>query len=219
MKLYTKKEILPIILILAIFAIGLYFWPFLPERVPTHWNIAGQIDGWNSKNFAVFFFPMLIAGLYLLLSFIPLMDPLKTNIELFGHLYFWFKVVFVLFMGMLYGVTIYAGLGNQVNVGLAVMLGIAVLFLFIGLMMPKIKKNYTIGIRLPWTLHSEAVWDKTHQFGGKLFIALAILMVIIAFLPGPWAFGILIGGIILMLVVLIWYSYHEWRVIEGEKKF
>jgi uncharacterized membrane protein len=219
MKLYTKKEILPIILILAIFAIGLYFWPFLPERVPTHWNIQGQIDGWSSKNFAVFFFPMLIAGLYLLLSFIPLMDPLKTNIELFGHLYFWFKVVFVLFMGMLYGVTIYAGLGNQVNVGLAVMLGIAVLFLFIGLMMPKIKKNYTIGIRLPWTLHSEAVWDKTHQFGGKLFIALAILMVIIAFLPGPWAFGILIGGIILMLVVLIWYSYHEWRVIEGEKKF
>ncbi len=217
MKLYTKKEILPIILILAIFALGLYFWPFLPERVPTHWNVAGQIDGWSSKNFAVFFFPILIAGLYLLLSFIPLMDPLKTNIELFSHLYFWFKVVFVLFTGTLYFLTLYAGLGYQVNVGRYVTLGIAVLFLFIGLMMPKIKKNYTIGIRLPWTLHSEAVWDKTHRFGGKLFIALAILMAIIAFLPGPRTFGILIGGIILMLVILVWYSYHEWRVIEKGK--
>jgi len=219
MKLYTKKEILPIILILAIFAIGLYFWPQLPERVPSHWNIYGQIDGWSSKNLAVFFFPALIAGLYLLLSFLPLMDPLKANIELFSHLYFWFKVVFVLFMASLYILTIYAGLGHQVDVGRYVILGIAVLFFFIGLMMPKIKKNYTIGIRLPWTLHSEAVWDRTHQFGGKLFIALAILMAIISFFPGPWAFGILIGAIILLLVVLVWYSYHEWRVIERDRKY
>ena len=219
MKLYSKKEIFPIILILAIFAVWLYFWPQLPERVPTHWGINGEVNGWSSSNFAVFFFPALIAGLYLLLSFLPLMDPLKTNIELFSHLYFWFKVVFVLFTGTLYFLILYAGLGYQVNVGRYVMLGIAVLFLFIGLMMPKIKKNYTIGIRLPWTLHSEAVWDKTHQFGGKVFVALAILMAIIAFLPGPWAFGILIGGIILMLAVLIWYSYHEWRVIEKRNNF
>jgi uncharacterized membrane protein len=147
------------------------------------------------------------------------MDPLKANIELFSHLYFWFKVVFVLFMASLYILTIYAGLGHQVDVGRYVILGIAVLFFFIGLMMPKIKKNYTIGIRLPWTLHSEAVWDKTHQFGGKLFIALAILMAIIYFFPGPWAFGILIGAIILLLAVLVWYSYHEWRVIEKGRKF
>lgn len=235
MKLYTKKEILPIILILAIFGLGLYFYPQLPERLPTHWNIQGQVDGWSSKNFAVFFFPILIAGLYLLMSFIPLMDPLKINIELFSHLYFWFKVVFVLFMGMLYGVMIYAGLGNQVNpapqahacsilwcgvnIKLAVMLGIAVLFLFIGLMLPKVKKNYTIGIRLPWTLHSEAVWDKTHQFGGKVFIGLAVLTAIAGFFPVPYAFWTLIGEIILMLVVLIWYSYHEWRVIEKGRKF
>ncbi|HCX27944.1 MAG TPA: hypothetical protein DHI91_02275 [Candidatus Portnoybacteria bacterium] len=172
------------------------------------------MNGWSSKTFAVYFFPGLILFMYLLLSFVPLMDPLKTNIELFSHLYFWFKVAFVLFMGGLYLMTIYAGLGNVINVGQCVMWGIAVLFFFLGLMMPQIKKNYTIGIRLPWTLHSEAVWDKTHKFGGRLFIALAALMVIISFIKGAYAFWILIGGMILMLAILFLYSYWQWRVIE-----
>jgi len=184
MKLYTKKEIIPIILILAIAALGIYFFPQLPDRVPSHWNVYGQIDGWMSKTFFVWFFPALMAALYLLLSFIPLMDPLKTNIELFAHGYFWFKLIFILFLGGLFGLTIYAGLGHQVDIGRFVLLGIAVMFFFLGLLIPEIKRNYTIGIRLPWTLHSEAVWEKTHKFGGKLFVALAILFAVVAWLPG-----------------------------------
>jgi len=219
MKLYTKKEIFPILLILAIFVVGLYFLPQLPERVPTHWGINGEVNGLSSKTFAIFFLPALIAAIYLLLSFLPLMDPLKKNIEVSANFYYWFKIVFVLFMGALYFVTIYAGLGRQINVGSFVMIGIAILFFFVGLMLPKIRKNYTVGIRLPWTLHSEVVWDKTHKLGGKLFIALAILMVIAAFLPGTFAFGILLGGILAMLVVLIWYSYSEWRIVERGNKF
>jgi len=217
MKLYDKKEILPIVLILVILAIGWYFYPQLPDLVPSHWNVYGEIDGWMSKTFAVYFFPGLILFLYLLLSVVPLMDPLKVNIELFAHLYFWFKVVFVLFMGALYLMTIYAGLGNYVDVGRYVMWGVAALFLLLGLMMPKIKKNYTIGIRLPWTLHSEAVWNKTHQFGGKLFIALATLMAVVSFIKGVYAFWILIGGILVMLVALTGYSYWQWRCLEKDR--
>ncbi len=215
-KLYSKKEIFPILLILAIFAVGLYFWPFLPERVPTHWGINGEVNGWSSSTFAILFFPALMAGIYLLLSFLPLMDPLKKNIEVSASFYFWFKVVFILFFGAVYFSTIYAGLGHQINISRFIVPGVAVLFFFTGLMLPKIKKNYTIGIRLPWTLHSEVVWDKTHKLGGKLFIALAVLMAVVAFLPGPWAFGILIGGIAVMLVILVWYSYNEWRKVEKE---
>jgi uncharacterized membrane protein len=213
MKLYNiKKELFLIILILAIFAVGYYFYPQLPERVPTHW-------GWSSKTFAVFFFPGLLLFIYGLLSALPLLDPLKKNIELFSGLYFWFKAVFILFMGSLYGMTLYAGLGHTVDVGRWVILGIAILFFFLGLMLPKIKKNYTIGIRLPWTLHSEIVWDKTHKAGGKLFIILALLMAIISFFPGALAFYILIGGIILMLLTLMGYSYWQWRLIEQGKKY
>jgi len=110
--------------------------------------------------------------------------------------------------------TLYAGLGYEINVGRYVMWGIAFLFFFIGLMLPEIKKNYTIGIRLPWTLHSEIVWDKTHKFGGRLFIALSVLILLASFLSGVYAFTILIGGIFLMLVILIAYSYMEYRRIE-----
>jgi len=83
--------------------------------------------------------------------------------------------------------------------------------LLFGLVMPEIKKNYMVGIRLPWTLHSEKVWNKTHKFGGKLFIALGIIMAAAYFLPVVYSFWILIGGIILMLVALVIYSYLEYK--------
>lgn len=211
MKLYDQKEILPIVLIIIITAIGAYLYPQLPELVPSHWGINGEIDGWMSRNFAVFFFPSLIMVLYLLMSFLPLMDPHKSNIESFAGWYFWFKVAFVFFMGSLYLMTLCAGLGYKVNVGRYVTLGIAVLFAFIGLALPKMKKNYMIGIRLPWTLHSETVWNKTHKFGGRLFLALAVIVAIASFLPGAWTFGVLLGGIFLLLAILVWYSYSEYR--------
>ncbi len=214
MKLYDKKEALPIALIVIIAIAGWYFYPLLPDLIPSHWNVYGEVDGWMNKSFAIWFFPVLIAALYALLSVVPVMDPLRANIRLFSHLYFWFKVVFVLFMGSLYLMTIWAGLGHELNVGQLVMWGVAILFFFLGLMMPQIKKNYTIGIRLPWTLHSEKVWDKTHKFGGQLFVALAILMVLVSFLKGACAFWILIGGIILLMLTLVIYSYWEYRKIE-----
>lgn len=214
MKLYDRKEILPILLILAIGILGFYFYPQLPERVPTHWNVYGQADDWSSKTFAVYFLPGLILFLYALLSVFPLIDPLRKNIESFAGLYYWFKVAFILFMGAMYGATLYAGLGRPVNMQMLVMLGIAALFLFIGLALPKIKKNYTIGIRLPWTLHSEVVWDKTHKFGGQVFIGLAALMAVLAFIKGVYAFVILIGAIFLTLAALMVYSYLEYRKLS-----
>jgi len=217
MKLYTKKEILPIILILAIAAAGIYFFPQLPDKIPSHWNVHGEIDGWMAKTFFVWFFPALIAAIYLLLSFVPLMDPLKKNIELFARGYFWLKLFFVFFMGGLFGLTIYASFGHQINVGRFVLLSVAVLFFFLGLLIPKIKRNYTVGIRLPWTLHSDEVWEKTHKFGGKLFIALAVLLAAVAWLPGTWAFGLMLGGLFLILIILMGYSYWQWRILKKER--
>lgn len=216
MKLYTKKEILPLILIFFISLLGFYFYPQLPEKIATHWNINNQADGWSSKNFAVFFFPALTLVLYLLLSFIPLLDPLKKNIETFATPYFWLKTFFVLFFGLMYFLTLFTGLGHQVNVGRFVILGIAVLFFLIGLILPKVKRNYTIGIRLPWTIHSEAVWDKTHQLGGKIFVGSAVLMALCSFFSGKTAFLVFLTVIFLSLISLALYSYLEFRKIEKD---
>ena len=211
MKLYDKKEVLPIALIIIIAAIGAYLYPQLPELVPSHWGINGEIDGWASRNFAVFFFPALILGIYLLMSFLPLMDPHRANIESFAKWYFWLKVAFLIFFGLVYFMALWAGLGHPVNVGRLVSLAIAALFAFIGLILPKVKKNYMIGIRLPWTLHSEVVWKKTHKFGGRLSLSLGIVVAIASFLPSTWTFGVLMVGIFLLLATLVWYSYYEYR--------
>ncbi|MBU2036958.1 DUF1648 domain-containing protein [Patescibacteria group bacterium] len=216
MKLYDKKEVLPIVLILIIAAVGVYLYPQLPELMPNHWNINGEVDGWASRSFAVFFFPGLIAFCYILMSFLPLMDPHRSNIESFADWYFWFKVAFIVFMGAIYLMTLRAGLGYEVNVGRYVTLGVALLFAFIGLALPKMKKNYMIGIRLPWTLYSEVVWDKTHKLGGQLFLALATIVALASFLPGAWTFGILMVGIFLLLAILVWYSYAQYKKLEQE---
>jgi uncharacterized membrane protein len=98
-----------------------------------------------------------------------------------------------------------------VDIGRFVSWGIGILFLFIGWMMPRVKKNYTIGIRLPWTLHSQVVWDKTHKLGGQLFMTLAGILLLASFLPGVFTFWILMGGILLVMIILVAYSYLEYR--------
>jgi len=211
MKLWSKKEILPIALILITLAIGFYFYPQLPDRVPSHWDINGQINGWVPKLFSAFFFPGLFLLIYVLMTVMPLMDPHRANIELFQHSYFWLKVIILSFLSGLYFATIYAALGNEIDVGRFVSWGVAVLFLFLGWMLPQVKKNYTIGIRFPWTLHSEIVWDKTHKLGGRLFMTLAVILLMASFLPGVFTFWILIAGIFLLLIILMGYSYLEYR--------
>ena len=192
-------------------ALAVFLYPQLPDQIPSHWNINGDIDAWSSKNFAVSFFPALIIAVYALMSGLIFLDPMRKNIESFSFIYFWMKTGVVLFLSFIYIITLLVGMGYEINVARMIILGIAALFLLFGLVMPEIKKNYMVGIRLPWTLHSEKVWNKTHKFGGKLFIALGIIMAAAYFLPVVYSFWILIGGIILMLVALVIYSYLEYK--------
>jgi uncharacterized membrane protein len=214
MKLYGIKEIIPIVIILVVLGFGMYLYPTLPDRMPTHWGIDGQVNGWSSKNFAVFFFPALILGIYLLMSFFPLMDPHKENIESFAGVYFWFKVVLVVFLAFIYMATIFASRGWNIDIGRMVSFGVALLFIFIGAMLPSIKKNYTIGIRLPWTLHSEVVWEKTHKFGGAIFASIGVAVLVADLFSSFYAFIVLMVGMPLLLIGLTVYSYLEFKKLN-----
>lgn len=211
MKLFSRWEIIPIFIILAVMALAVFLYPQLPDQIPSHWNISGDIDAWASKNFAVFFFPALIIAVYALMSGLVYLDPMRKNIESFSFLYFWMKTGLVLFLSFIYAITLLVGMGYEINVARMIILGIAALFLLFGLVMPGVKRNYMVGIRLPWTLHSEKVWDKTHNLGGKLFIALGIIMAAAYFLPVIYSFWILIGGMVLMLAIITVYSYLEYK--------
>ena len=163
MKIISKKEILPIALIIVAFIVGLLLYPDLPERMPSHWNAQGEVDAWSSKNFSVFFFPGLTLGFYLLMTFIPLIDPLRKNYARFRMTYFWFRTIFVVFFVSLYFYTLWVSLGSELNINYFILPAMSALFILIGMFLPKIRKNYFVGIRTPWTIHSEEIWDKRHQ--------------------------------------------------------
>ena len=220
MKLFKiKKEIWIVLLILALFILGTALYPRLPARVPSHWNIHGEIDGWSTPCFATFFFPTIILGVYLLLSFIVFIDPFRKNIEKFYGVLWQFKLAFVFFMGGLYGVTLISALSkNKIPVDKIVIIGVGAFFIFIGSLMPKIKRNFFIGIRLPWTIYSDEVWKKTHEMSKPVFMAMGLIILLTAFISREIAFIIMLivifGGIIFLGV----YSYLEWKKISKTDK-
>jgi uncharacterized membrane protein len=218
MSFFTRKEIFPIAIILFVIAFSAYIYPFLPELVPSHWNAEGEIDDWSGRGFTVLFFPGLILAVYLLMTFIPLADPLKKNYESFTVPYYWFRTLFVIFFSALYFYTIWTALGGNMNINYFVIPATSILFILIGAFLPKIKKNYFVGLKTPWTLASEENWNKTHAFGGKVFVAVGLLSLLISLFFKEA--GLALIAIILVAVTTIFvYSYliFKNRVLHDEK--
>ncbi|GAB4501007.1 MAG: SdpI family protein [Anaerolineales bacterium] len=194
------------LLILVAAVIGLTLYAQLPDPMPSHWNAAGQVDGSMSKFWGVFLLPLMTAGLTLLLTAIPAIDPLKSNIAQFRGLYNAFIVGFVVYMLYVYGLTLAAALGYTFNMTLMLLPVMGLLFIGIGYLMKSAKRNFFIGIRTPWTLSSDYVWDETHKLGAKTFMASGVVIFISAFLDenGIW----LMTAVLLVAVfVPIGYSY------------
>ena len=148
------------------------------------------------------------------MTFLPLIDPLRKNYAKFSLSYYWFRTVFVLFFVLLYFYTLGAALGTKMNINNFILPAFSLLFILIGLFLPKVKKNYFVGIRTPWTIHSEEVWDKTHQFSGKLFVAAGLAALVGLFLP-DYSFPIFIGAVLAAAFGSIIYSYFVYRKIKG----
>ncbi len=219
MKIFTKKEILPIFIILMMLIIAGSLWdaPCLPDRMPSHWNAAGEVDGWSSKNFTLLFAPLLALGIYLLMLFLPKLDPLRKNYVKFVWPYYVMRLAIIVFLALLYLYMIMAGLGYKVNINYFLIPLFGFMFIAIGLAMPKIKKNYFVGIRTPWTLQSDEVWEKTHQFGGKAFVAAGILTLPAVFF-GEIGFWIFISLVLLASFGSMGYSYFVYRRLGLFKK-
>lgn len=205
MKLH-KLDYLNLLLILLTIGMAIYFYPLLPAKVATHWNFAGEVDGWGSKNFQVFFLPLLIIGVYLLFQFLPKLDPKKTNYEQFATAYKIFQLVLIAFFVIIFLVTNLANTGVEIAVGAVVSSAIGLMFIIFGILMPKLKNNWFVGIRTPWTLSSDFVWQKTHQLGKYMFIVAGALFLFISYLPLPLVLPVFILLIILLLVPVV-YSY------------
>lgn len=205
-----KTNIFIFIIILVSFAVGIYFYPKFPARIASHWNAQGQVDGYMSKCWGLFLLPIILLAIWLLFLIIPKIDPLKHNIEKFRKYFDAFIVLIILFLLYLYVLTIYWNLGNIFNMGQAIVPAIGLLFFYIGILLKHAQRNWFIGIRTPWTLSSDNVWEKTHKLGAKLFKIAGVIAFLGLFFPGAAIWFVLIPAIFFALYTII-YSYFEYK--------
>lgn len=207
----TKLTYIIIIgLILVSAALSIYFYPSLPGQMASHWNAAGKVDGYTDKFWGAFLFPMLISILFIIFFIAPKIDPLQENIKKFRkeyNLLILFIIIFLLFFNAL---TFLWNIGLRFEFSRFAAMATGILFFIIGLILPKTKPNWFMGIRTPWTISSENVWKKTHRLGGLLFKISGVLALIGALLPSK-AFFITIIPIIASSLWVIIYSYLEYR--------
>jgi uncharacterized membrane protein len=203
----TTTIIVSILLVTATLA-GILFWNRLPEPMASHWNVNDQVDGYMPKFWGVFMLPLMALGMFLLFSVIPSIDPLKANIERFREAFNLFIVLLVGFMVYIYGLTLAWNLGyNGFRMSGAMLPAIGLLFIFIGYMLRTAKRNFFIGIRTPWTLSSDRVWDETHRIGAALFIISGVLAFVGGLFGGTTAFWLMFAPIIGSTIFLLVYSF------------
>ncbi|GIK08133.1 MAG: hypothetical protein JETCAE02_01230 [Anaerolineaceae bacterium] len=207
----TKTSVIVSLCLVAVMLFaGVVLYARLPDPMPSHWNAAGEVDGYMSKFWGVFLVPIMTIVLLPLFLVIPQIDPLKANIAKFLGIFNGFIVAFTAYMFLVFGLILAAALGYQFNMTYALLPIVGLLFVGVGYMTGKAKRNFFIGIRTPWTLSSETVWDATHKLGAKLFMLAGAITIVSAFLgeAGVW---LMLAALLAAAFVPIVYSYILWR--------
>ena len=201
------KKNLPILIITSIvilipLLIGLILWDKLPEQMPMHWDITGNVDEYVGKPMAVFAMPLILVAFQWICAVGTSLDPKKKNIsdKMFTLVLWIIPVISLLCNSFVYA----TALGRQVNVEVVMPLFMGALFIVIGNYMPKCKQSYTLGIKLPWTLDDEENWNKTHRLAGYLWVIGGALIMATGFLGAFWLIFI---ALIPMVFVPTVYSY------------
>lgn len=204
--------IVSLVLIVAATLAGILLWNQLPEQMASHWDVNDQVNGYMPKFWGLFLMPLVTLGMLVLFLVIPAIDPLKANIAQFREAFNLFIALIIGFMIYVHGLTLAWSLGyHNFKMSMALLPFMGLLFIAIGFMLRKAKRNFFIGIRTPWTLSSDRVWDETHRLGAILFMASGALAVIGGFFGGMVAFWMLFVPLIGSTLFLLVYSYVLYR--------
>ncbi len=210
-----KKYIVPILVIIVSVLLSIFFYSSLPDSMASHWDENGIVNGYSSRLFNVLSFPVLEIFLFLLFIFVPKVDPKWKSIKTFEGKFNLFICSILIFMLLLQLQVFLWNIDVKIPMEMAIPVLMGGLFIVVSDLVKNAKQNYTIGIRTPWTLHSERVWDKTHALGGKLFLASGILSIASVLIP-KYSFWILMGSVILSTIFLFIYSYLEFKKEESK---
>lgn len=213
MKFNWRFELPQLLLIGAMFAAACWAWPQLPDRLPIHWNIHGEVDGWGNKFMGLLFVPLIVLGIYVLMVVLPWFDPGKANYQSFQRVYGIIRIAIVAYMSAVYGAMLYAAFGHKLNMTSVILPLVGILFIVLGNFLSKIRPNWFVGVRTPWTLSSQLSWDKTHRLAGRLFIVMGFLFVPVALLQTTWS---LVAVLICDGLCLIWIVIYSYLVFRSD---
>ena len=205
-----------LITILITWIVAVIYSGYLPDPVPTHWNIDGEIDGWTAKPWGVYMLPIIDTATILLLLVLPKIAPKGFRLEGALKVYYLLTLVIAIFMLMIMLFMFNAALNKNFNMTTWIMSGIGLLFIVIGNYLTKIPKNFFLGIRTPWTLSSNKVWYKTHRLSAWVFILAGLAMMLSPFTP--YQKIILTTAIIATAAIPILYSLYVYKKVEGFKE-
>jgi uncharacterized membrane protein len=210
----TANILILSIIILAV-VVGILVYPYVPDRVASHWNARGQVDGYMTKFWGIFLLPIIMTGIFFLYFLIPAIDPLKSNIESFRKYYNAFWIFLFTFFLYIFLMTVAWNLGYHFKFTFFLDPALAIFWYFIAILLAKSKRNWFVGIRTPWTLSSDEVWEKTHKLGSMLFKIAAILSLFSIFFNGSsLAVGFIIFPVIAISVITVIYSYFAFKKIK-----
>ncbi len=206
--------ILSILLTAAAFAAVLVVYPQLPAEVPIHWNIHGQIDGYGGKSWT-FLTPAIMAGFLLLFWVIPWLSPKQFAVDTFRSTYWYIALVLCAMCAYLHGLLLWAALAGKVDITRAMLAGMLIMFGLLGNVLGKVRRNFYVGVRTPWTLASERVWNDTHRLAGRMFVGAALLGFLAALLlPVEAAVITVLVSIFAAALVPVAYSLILYKRLE-----
>jgi immunity protein, SdpI family len=210
---FNRTTILTLLIIAAQILISAATYPFLPPMVPSHFDASGNVNGYLPKLVNAILIPGISIVLFLVLRFITQIGPnlgyqnqRRANMQVVNLI----MVGILLFMLVIQLLTTAYALGAHVDISFVVCLALSVLFMFLGNYLGKLRRNFWAGIRTPWTLASDIVWERTHRLGGWLFVLVGFIGLITSFFPPLRLIGLLIPVIVVILILVV-YSYIAYR--------
>jgi uncharacterized membrane protein len=211
MQLSWRIEVVQLALIAAMFVTAAAVWPYVPERIPIHWNLQGEVDGYAGRVAGLLLLPILALGIYALLLVLPRFDPGYGNYPAFATAYHLIRLSILLFLAAVYAVIVLSAFGYRVNATTVIGVAVGVLLALLGCVMPQIRPNWFVGVRTPWTLSSELSWTKTHRQARWVFVLLGLALAAWGIVRTSWMFALALSLGVVSVAWLFVYSYLVYR--------
>jgi uncharacterized membrane protein len=205
------RKWIPVLLIVIAFAASAAVYDSLPDPMPTHWDMSGEVDGWTSLPWGAFLLPAMLVAMLAIFHVLPRIDPRKANYAKFQGSYEILIITIMTFMVAVHLLVLANARGSNISMERLIPIGVGVLFMVIGNLLPRTRPNWCVGIRTPWTLSSDRVWERTHRFGGHLFVATGLILLLTAAFAPAFTMQVLIGCSVALSLGVLAGSYLIWR--------